>query len=124
LTVERLGRPTVSVITNVFEDLVKTIAFKKGMPLQRMTFVPHPVSNKPASVCREYLEGKDPITGKPVLQEIVEGLTKPLTEEEKKTGFIERPKPPRLVGSDTPENLHRLFLKNGWTDGLPIVLPT
>jgi hypothetical protein len=122
--VERLGKPAVPIITSVFEDLVKTIAFKKGMPLQRMTFVPHPVSNKPASVCREYLEGKDPITGKPVLQEIVEGLTKPLTEEEKKTGFIERPKPPRLVGSDAPENLQRLFLKNGWTDGLPIVLPT
>ena len=31
---------------------------------------------------------------------------------------------PGLVKPDTEENLHRLFLENGWTDGLPIVLPT
>src|SRR5436190_8244520 len=31
---------------------------------------------------------------------------------------------PRLVEPDTEENLHRLFLENNWTDGLPIVLPT
>jgi len=124
LTVEKLGIPTAPVITSVFEDLVKTNAYKKGMPLQRFTFVPHPIAGKPASECREYLKGNDPITGKPVMQEIIEALTKPLTEEEKKTGFIERPAPPRLVGPDTPDNLQRLFLKNAWTDGLPIVLPT
>jgi hypothetical protein len=124
LTVEKLGIPTAPVITSVFEDLVKTNAYKKGMPLQRFTFVAHPVAGKPASECREYLKGNDPITGKPVMQEIIEALTKPLTEEEKKTGFIERPAPLRLVGPDTPENLQQLFLKNGWTDGLPIVLPT
>jgi len=107
----------------MFEDLVKTTAYKKGMPHQRFTFVPHPVWGKPASVHREYIEGKDPITGKPVMQEIIEALTKPLTDEEKKTGFLERTEP-RIVGPDTPENLQQLFLKNGWTDGLPIVLPT
>jgi hypothetical protein len=107
----------------MFEDLVRTTAYKKGMPRQRFTFVPHPVWGKPASVHREYIEGKDPITGKPVMQEIIEALTKTLTEEEKKTGFLERAEP-RLVGPDTPENLQQLFLRNGWTDGLPIVLPT
>jgi hypothetical protein len=107
----------------MFEELVKTTAYKKGMPRQRFTFVPHPVWGKPASVHREYVEGKDPITGKPVMREIIEALTKPLTEEEKKTGFLERTEP-RIVGPDTPENLQQLFLKNGWTDGFPIVLPT
>ena len=29
-----------------------------------------------------------------------------------------------MVESDTEENLYRLFLEKGWTDGLPIVLPT
>ncbi len=50
-------------------------------------------------------------------------LINPLSEEDKKKGFIERPTP-RLVPPDTAENLTRLFLENGWTDGLPIVLPT
>jgi hypothetical protein len=31
---------------------------------------------------------------------------------------------PRLLESDTEENLQRLFLENNWTDKLPIVLPT
>jgi len=93
------------------------------MPNQRFVFVAHPVSGKPASVHREYIEGKDPITGKPVMQEIVDALTKPLSEEEKKAGFLDRPVS-RLVGPDTAENLQELFLNNGWTDGLPIILPT
>jgi hypothetical protein len=107
----------------MFQEITRAAGYKRGMPHQRITFVPHPVAFKPVSLHREYVEGKDPITGKPIMQEIIEALTKPLTEEEKKTGFLER-KQPKLIGPDSEENLQRLFLKNGWTDGLPIVLPT
>jgi hypothetical protein len=93
------------------------------MPNQRFTFVPHPITGVPAATCRKYLQGNDPITGKPVLQEIIAALTDPLSAEDKKTGFIEVPTP-RLVPADTEANLDRLFLENEWTDGLPIVLPT
>jgi hypothetical protein len=93
------------------------------MANERFTFVPHPIAGTSAAVCRKYLEGNDPATGKPVLQEIIAALTAPVSSEDKKTGFIERPTP-RLVEPDTVNNLHRLFLENGWTDGLPIVLPT
>lgn len=93
------------------------------MPNQRFTFVPHPITGIPAATCRKYLEGIDPITRKPVLQEILAALTDPLSEADKKKGFIERPTP-RLVAPDTAEKLNRMFLENGWTDGLPIILPT
>jgi hypothetical protein len=93
------------------------------MPNERFTFVPHPITGAPEALCRKYLEGNDPLTGKPVLQEIIAALTTPLSDEDKKTGFIERPTP-RLVEPDTADNLNRLFVENGWTDGLPIVLPT
>jgi hypothetical protein len=93
------------------------------MPNERFTFVPHPISGTPAAVCRKYLEGNDPVTGKPVLQEIVGALTNPLRDEDTKKGFIERPTP-RLAPPDTVDGLSRLFLESGWTDGLPIVLPT
>ena len=89
----------------------------------RFTFVPHPITGTSAELCRKYLEGNDPITGKPVLQEIIDALTVPLSSEDKKTGSIERPTP-RLVEPDTADNLHHLFLEKRWTDGLPIVLPT
>jgi hypothetical protein len=93
------------------------------MPNMRFTFVPHPITGMPAELCRKYLEGNDPITGKAVVQEIIAALTTPLSEEDTKKGFINRPTS-RLVNPDTAANLERLFVENGWTDGLPIVLPT
>ena len=93
------------------------------MPGERFTFVPHPIAGTTAETCRKYIEGNDPVTGKPVLKEIIDAITVPLSKEDKETGSIERPTP-RMVEPDTEENLHRTFLENGWTDGLPIVLPT
>jgi hypothetical protein len=56
--------------------------------------------------------------------EIVDALTKPLSEAEMNQKVPERPGRPRLLDPDTEENLQRAFLQNGWSDGLPIVLPT
>jgi hypothetical protein len=93
------------------------------MPHERFTYTPHPMSNKPAADYRKDLEGNDPLTGKPIVDEIVAALTEPLTEEDKKTGFVEQPRK-RLLDPNTAENLQRLFLESGQTDGLLIVLPT
>jgi hypothetical protein len=120
---EKMGIPTAPVVTAGFPDLTRSFAYKKGMPGLRLTFIPHPFSARPVEVQREYIEGKDPISGKLIIEQIVEVLTKPLTDEEKKTGTIERPSL-RLLEPDTRENLERLFLDEGWTDGLPIILPT
>jgi hypothetical protein len=115
--------PVAPVVTAVFAPLVKMHAQLVGKPHLRITCVPHPISRVPSPQCREYIEGSDPITGRPVINEIVEALTKPLSKEEKRTGLEERPVP-RLIGPDTEENLQRLFLKNKMTDFLPVVLPT
>jgi hypothetical protein len=111
------------IITEAFPEVTKTFAYKKGMPELRFTFIPHPFANRPIEVHRKYLEGNDPINGKPVITELIEALTIPVSGEEKKTGIIERLMP-RLLPSDTPENLERFFMEKGWTDYLPIVLPT
>ncbi|MFH0917068.1 MAG: UGSC family (seleno)protein, partial [bacterium] len=68
-------------------------------------------------------DGRDPISTRPFIQEVLEGLTLPLTDEDMKGVAFERTTP-RLLEPDTEENLHRLFLENDWTDKLPIVLPT
>ncbi len=115
--------PTVPIETQVFEPLGRMYAGMVGMPRHRIVSIPHPISRVPASTCRQYIEGKDPVTGRPVIEEIVEGLTKPLTPEDTRSGSQERPEPTR-VGPDTEENLHRFFLEKTWTDYLPIVLPT
>jgi len=111
------------VITCVFPDLVRKFAWKKGIPGLRFTFVPHPFANRPVEVYRKYLKGDDPINARPVISGIIDALTRPTSEEEKKTGIIERAMP-RLLEPDTIENLEQLFLEKGWTDGLPIILPS
>lgn len=123
------GIPTASVQTESFVQVVKQVAYAKGMPQQRFVFVPQPVMGKSPAELRAYVEGNDPITGKPVMAEVIDALTKPLSAEEQRPAGFER-STPRLVEPDTDgwstaaENLQRLFWENHWTDGLPIVLPT
>jgi hypothetical protein len=57
------------------------------------------------------------------MQEVIEGLTGSLSDDELKGTSFER-STPRQCEPDTPENLERLFQENHWTDMLPIVLPT
>ena len=94
-----------------------------GVPL-RFSFPPHPTAWVSREIHKQYVEGNDPITGQPLMQELIDALTKPLTEEEKHPVSLKRPRRPRLLTPDTEDNLRRLFIQNGWTDGLPIILPT
>jgi hypothetical protein len=89
----------------------------------RCAFVPQPVMGKSDAELRAYVDGIDPITGRPVMQEVIEGLTRPLRDDELQKNVYERTTP-RLVDADTEENLEQLFIDNHWTDMLPIVLPT
>src|SRR5918999_4840173 len=117
------GVPTVAVHTHTFERVVRSVVEVSGMPHMRQVFVPMPVMGKTPQQLRAYIDGNDPITGRPVMQEVIEGLTKPFGAEELKEVAFER-STPRLVEPDTEENLHRLFHENLWTDQLPIILPT
>jgi len=117
------GVPTAPIVTARFADYVIRDGHTHGMNL-RWTFPPYPVGWVPRETLHEYVQGDDPVTGVKLMTEIIDALTKPLTEAEKNPGMSERPKRPRLLEPDSEANLHRLFLENGWTDGLPIVLPT
>ena len=87
-------------------------------------FVPQPVMGKTAAELRAYVDGKDPITGRPVMQEVIEGLTS-RADRRSSEGNHSSSAPRRAWSSrDTEDNLQRQFLENNWTDGLPIVLPT
>jgi len=98
----KLGVPTVPLIISEFYEQVKT----------------HHTIQKGKDIV-----SKSPVSGKIVMQEIVENLTKPLTAEEKKTGTIEQSSGPATF-TDTPDNLQRIFLENRMTDYMPIILPT
>ena len=124
MTIEaQYGVPTVALHTDKFDRVVRAVAAQNGMPGLRQAFVPQPVMGKTAAELRAYVDGLDPISGRPVMQEVIEGLTRPFTDAERGTVEFDR-STPRLVEPDTEENLHRLFLERDWTDKLPIVLPT
>lgn len=100
--------------------------YTNGSPIRYISF-PFPVAGQPQSVHHKYIfDGKDVVSGKPMMRAFVDALTVPLTDSEKYKGPA--PEPPaaetRFLGPDTEENLQRLFKDEDWTDYLPIVLPT
>jgi hypothetical protein len=117
------GVPTVAFHTHIFEKVVRSVTRVNGMPRMRFAFVPQPVMGKSPRELRAYVDGDDPLSGRPVMQEVVEGLTRPFDAEDLRAATYER-STPRLVEPDTEANLHQRFLDNDWTDKLPIVLPT
>jgi hypothetical protein len=118
-----MGIPAAPVVTIAFKDLAQTNCAKRGMPLQRISYTPHPVWGKTDEQMYAYLDGNDPVHNVPLMKEIVDSLTRPLTADESKTGTVTPP-----VGApsftDTADNLQHYFLDNGMTDTMPIIIPT
>jgi hypothetical protein len=124
MTIEaQYGVPTVAVHTDKFDRVVRAVAIQNGMAGLRQAFVPQPVMGKTARELRAYVDGADPLTGRPFMREVIEGLTQPFTDAELGPVEFDRSEP-RLLAPDTEEHLHQLFLDSDWTDTLPIVLPT
>jgi hypothetical protein len=111
------------MVTIAFKDLAKSNAASRGMPLERICFTPHPVWGKTDAEMYAYLEGNDPVSGKPLMKEVIDALTQPLTAEEQKTGSVEISSGPATY-TDTAENLQQYYLDNGMTDFMQIVIPT
>ncbi|MGC1270113.1 MAG: UGSC family (seleno)protein [Croceibacterium sp.] len=90
-------------------------------------YTPLPVIGMSPEVLDKFIAGNDPQTGKPVIDEIIDLLTKPAKERK-----MAPPPPPPVKAAapelflkkDTEDNLQQLFYDKGWTDGLPIILPT
>ncbi len=119
------GIPTVgSSGVNVVKFKDYNVKYANGMPIRYVAF-PFPVAGQPRSVHKEYVEGKDLLSGKPMMQAIIDALTEPLTDDEKKSGIPPEGAPePRLLKADTGDNLRRLFKDREWTDFNSIILPT
>ena len=116
--------PAVPIVISEFYEQETEKARNEGLPGLRTEWIRGPVWAKTREqLRRDVINGNSPISGKPVMQEIVDKFTKPLTAEEKKTGDIIRDKGPTTF-TDTPEKLQKLFMDKRWTDFLPVVLPT
>ncbi|MEE8419257.1 MAG: UGSC family (seleno)protein [Dehalococcoidales bacterium] len=110
--------------TYVFEDLTRDERMTQGVPLP-FIYTPHPVVGVSPETLYEYVVGNDPDTNIPVIDEIIDALTKPVGDLKVPTKTVTDSGPRQvMIEPDTEDNLQRLFYESGWTDGLPVILPT
>src|SRR5262249_12368214 len=76
----KYGVPTVALHTDMFDRVVRSVTKMAGLPDARRVFVPQPVMGKGAEELKADVYGNDPVTGRPVMQGIVEGLTVSLND--------------------------------------------
>ena len=124
-TLEQLGVPTAPCTAINVSEYVRgwDRLFNSGMPL-RYTTLPLPIAGVSREMHEAYVAGSDPITCNPVMHQIVDALTKPLTNDEQSTQSTGEAQEPRLLQPDTEDNLQEFFKQKDLTDYLPIVLPT
>jgi hypothetical protein len=108
---EKRGLPGVNVIFDLFESAVQATRENRGTPVRIVT-VPFPFETA----------GEERVSG--ILNRVVKGLLVPLTDEEQRTGQYLPPRPPRIGIEATWDDVQRYFYESGWTDGLPIIIPT
>jgi hypothetical protein len=89
-------------------------------------FTPHPVIGMSDEQLDGYVVGNNPDTGRPVIQDLIDNLTRPVDVRKLKfqAARVESDGAGEFLKPDTEENLQQLFYDRGWTDGLPVVLPT
>jgi len=117
------GVVTVAIHTHTFGRQVEYLLDESGAPNAAVAFVPHPVMDVRPDGLEAYVNGNDPLTGRPFMDEVLDGLTKP--RQHLVSRFDETTsKPPRILARGDEDRLHSLFLERELTDGLPIVLPT
>ena len=88
-------KPAVPICVSSFEKQLKEVALTHGMPGIRIQYIRGPIWAKTREqLRRDVVFGNNPLTGKPVMQEIVDKLTRPLTAEERRTGQLPRDKGP------------------------------
>ena len=122
----KYGIPTVSLANENIVSYGTGAHFKydTGMPI-RWIGVPYPFTGLSKERLKTYLDDKDSVSGKPMMQAVVDDFTIPLTDEEKVAGTPPEAVPePRFLPPDTEDNLQRLFKDRDWTDFNPVILPT
>jgi len=111
------------VHADAFARLVDSVLRVNGVPRARRAFVPTPVMGRTPEELRGYVEGDDPVRGRPFMDVVLEALLEPIPPEDVRDVEFDRSQE-ALVEGASEEALQALFRENGWTDFLPVVLPT
>lgn len=110
---EAAGVPTSSLCCEGFLGQAKTTSVGLGYPNLALATVPGHVDVQTADDLRAN-----------VLKVTADLVVSNLTGEAAKITVTRDPDPQEIVFDGSFEDVNRLFLENGWSDGLPIVPPT
>ena len=118
IAAEYLGIPSVMIAAPGFVTQARKTALTAGVPVPRVAEYPGAFS---AHSREELVEN----TQKVLWPQIVDALTKPFTEKEKKASEEDNNvADDAVVFTGTLTEVNHVFAENGWTDGLPIIPPT
>ena len=116
--IEKLGKPTVMLLYDSFSNMYERGIKARGVPGLRAVIWPE-------SEGQGYQRGgaSEGTVTPERLDEIIKGLTAPLTAEEKNPSY-EPKEPKRIVFKGDIKEVNNFFYQNGWTNGIPIIPPT
>ena len=122
---EKMGVPAIPMCTQAYTELAKLTAARDGMPHLRQVFTPHPVGGKTDAELAAYLVNPDPVSGIQIMKEIVDRPDHAAYRgRERRPGCKQCAAGPATYGPDTVDNLQEIFMNNGMTDYMPIIIPT
>ena len=116
IAIEDQKIPAVGLANHGFMNDARANADTNGMPGVRLIFEDIPVE---CSVPEIIEVGVDA-----VLNDIINALTQPLTDEEAAPKPIKKENEEDIAFCGTIEEVNRFYYKRKWTDGLPILPPT
>jgi hypothetical protein len=115
IAIEDFGKPVVLLANQGFVTDAHSAASGKGMPGIRVIG---------ESIACESTVAADIEAGvAAAMKDVVEGLTNPLTPEEK-SPKQQSGKTPRVAYKGSLQEVNSFYYGKGWTDGLPIIPPT
>ncbi|WP_418992290.1 hypothetical protein [Alistipes sp.] len=118
IAAEYLGIPAVTIAATGFAEQVYATALNNGVPAPRVAVYPGAFA---AHTREELLEN----TRNVLWPQIVDALTRPLTEQEIARAPAQGEAAGReVVFAGTLDEVNRFFTGQRWSDGLPIVPPT
>jgi hypothetical protein len=83
---EKQGTPAIPVLSPYLVASARDSAFELGWLHPRLVALSEPNALRGEKAIKRILNGKDAISGKPLMTAIVDALTGPLTPEEKRPG--------------------------------------
>ncbi len=117
IVAEKMGIPCVMIAAPSFVAQAKTVARTNGVSVQR-------VAEYPGAFAAHTPEELVSNTQKILWPQIVEGLTKPISQEELSKNTPDKKSGKAIAYAGSYEDVNNYFNEQGWSDGLPVVPPT